>query len=119
VAYVKERVQYGRPIGGFQVIQHYCANMWINVETGKNILYEVAWKLGAGLPATLDVAAAKGWINECYKSVTERAVHCHGAIGTTRDHDVGLYYRRAKAAELAFGDTDYQREVVAQQVGAS
>ena len=119
VAYVKERVQYGRPIGGFQVIQHYCANMWINVETGKNILYETAWKVGTGLPAAMEVAAAKGWINECYKFVTERAVQCHGAIGTTKDHDIGLYYRRAKAAELAFGDTDYQREVVAQQIGAS
>ncbi|MFQ5987487.1 MAG: acyl-CoA dehydrogenase family protein, partial [Dehalococcoidia bacterium] len=50
--YVKERVQYGRPIGSFQVIQHYCANMWINVDTGKNILYEAAWRVGEGLPAS-------------------------------------------------------------------
>ena len=117
VDYVKERVQYGRPIGAFQVIQHFCANMWISVDTAKNILHEAAWKVGEGLPATLEVAAAKGWINEAYKFVTERGVLCHGAIGTTRDHDMGLYYRRAKAAELAFGDTDFQREVVAQQLG--
>ena len=117
VSYVKERVQYGRPIGSFQVIQHYCADMWINVDTGRGILYEAAWKAGEGLPAATEVAVAKGWINEAYKSVTERGVQCHGAIGTTRDHDIGLYYRRAKAAELAFGDTDSQREVVAQQIG--
>ena len=117
VAYVKERVQYGRPVGSFQVIQHYCANMWISVETGKNILYQAAWMVGEGLPATKEVAVAKGWINDAYKFVTERGVQCHGAIGTTRDHDMGLYYRRAMAADLVYGNTDYQREVVARQLG--
>ena len=117
VDYAKERKQYDRPIGSFQVIQHYCANMWSNVETSRNILYMAAWKVAEGLPAAKDVAVAKGWINEAYKFVTERAMQCHGAIGTTRDHDIGLYYRRAKAGELAFGDTDFQRELVAQSIG--
>ena len=115
--YVKERVQYKKPIGSFQVIQHYCANMWTSVATSRNILYKTAWKVGEGLPATGDVAAAKGWINEAYKFVTERAVQCHGAIGLTRDHDIGLYYRRAKAGEVVFGDTNFQKEIVAQQMG--
>jgi len=115
--YVKERVQYGRPIGSFQVIQHYCANMWTNVATSRNLLYKVAWDLAEGHPVSKEVSMAKGWINQAYKFVTERAVQCHGAIGLTRDHDIGLYYRRAKAAELAFGDTDFQREMVAQQMG--
>ncbi len=115
--YVKKRVQYNRPIASFQVIQHYCANMWTSVATSRNILYKTAWKVGEGLPATGDVAAAKGWINQAYTFVTERAVQCHGAIGLTRDHDIGLYYRRAKAGELAFGDTDFQKEIVAQQMG--
>jgi alkylation response protein AidB-like acyl-CoA dehydrogenase len=117
VEYVKERVQYGRPIGSFQVIQHYCANMWASVGASRNLMYLATWKVAEGLPATHDVAAAKGWINESYKFVTERAVQCHGAIGLTRDHDLGLYYRRAKAAELAFGDGNFQREVVARLIG--
>jgi alkylation response protein AidB-like acyl-CoA dehydrogenase len=118
LAYVKERVQYGKPIGSFQVIQHYCANMWMNVETSRDILYKAAWNVAEGLPGSAsEVAVAKGWINEAYKFVTERAVQCHGAIGTTRDHDIGLYYRRAKSGELAFGDTDFQKELVAQQLG--
>ena len=116
VTHVKQRVQYGRPIGAFQVIQHYCADMWISAETAKSILYVAAWKLSKGLPATLDVAAAKGWINEAYNFVTEMGVICHGAIGVTKDHDMSLYYRRAKAAELAFGDTDFHREAVAHQI---
>jgi len=118
LAYVKERVQYGKPIGSFQVIQHYCANMWMNVETSRDILYKAAWNVAEGLPGSAsEVAVAKGWINEAYKFVTERAVQCHGAIGTTRDHDIGLYYRRAKSGELAFGDTDFQKELVAQKLG--
>ena len=115
--YVKERIQYGKPIGSFQVIQHYCANMWTNVAASRNLLYKVAWDLGEGLPVSAEVAMAKGWINQAYKFVTERAIQCHGAVGLTRDHDVGLYYRRAKAGELAFGDTDFQRELVARHMG--
>jgi alkylation response protein AidB-like acyl-CoA dehydrogenase len=117
VAYVKERVQYGRPIGSFQAIQHYCANMWTSVNASRNLMYKTAWKVAEGLPAAADVAMAKGWINESYKFVAERAVQCHGAIGLTRDHDLGLYYRRAKAAELFLGDSDFQREIVAREMG--
>jgi len=117
VEYAKERVQYGRPIGSFQAIQFYLADMWMKVDMGKNIVYEATWMVSEGLPATEKVAITKGWVNEAYKFVTERGVQIHGAIGTTRDHDMGLYYRRAWAADLAFGDTDFQREVVARHLG--
>ena len=115
--YAKERVQYGRPIGAYQAIQFFLADMWIQVDMGKNTVYEAAWMVSEGLPSTHKVAVAKGWVNEAYKFVTERGVQVHGAIGTTRDHDVGLYFRRAWAADLAFGDTEFQREVVARQLG--
>jgi len=115
--YVKERVQYKRPVGSFQVIQHYCANMWTNVAASRNLTYKVAWGLTEGLATPGDISAAKAWVNQAYKFVTERAVQCHGAIGLTRDHDVGLYYRRAKAADVAFGDSEYHKEIVAQQMG--
>ncbi len=115
--YVKERVQYGRPIGSFQAIQHYLADMWGKMDRTRSIAWEVNWKVGAGVATPLDVAIAKAWANEAYKWVTERAVQCHGAIGTTRDHDLGLYYRRAKVAELDYGDTDYQKEIVARELG--
>jgi len=44
-------------------------------------------------------------------------VHCHGAVGTTRDHDVGLYFRRAKVSAFEYGDTDYMRSIIAQEIG--
>ncbi|MBE0415874.1 MAG: acyl-CoA/acyl-ACP dehydrogenase [Dehalococcoidia bacterium] len=117
VAYAKERVQYGRPIGAFQAIQFYLSDMWMKVTMSKNITYEAVWMVSEGLPCTEKVAIAKGWVNDAYKFVTERGVQVHGAIGTTRDHDMGLYYRRAWAADQTFGNTDFQREVVARQMG--
>lgn len=117
VAYAKERVQYGRPIGSFQAIQHMLADMYLRVETSKNILYQAAWMVSEGLPVAEKLAIAKGWCNEAYKKVTEDGVEVHGAIGTARDHDMGLYYRRSKAADPTFGDTESQRELVAQQLG--
>jgi alkylation response protein AidB-like acyl-CoA dehydrogenase len=117
VAYAKERVQYGRPIGSYQAIQHMLADMFIRVGMSKNILYEAAWTVAEGLPAAGKLAIAKGFCNEAYKKVTVDGVEVHGAIGTTRDHDMGLYYRRAIVADSTFGDTESQREAVAIELG--
>jgi len=117
VAYMKERVQYGRPIGAFQALQHMAANMLIGMETSKYLVYEAAWMESEGLPCAKEAAMAKAYVNEAYKRITERAVALHAGIGTTREHDVGLYYRRAKTADIAFGTTDFQRELVASKIG--
>lgn len=114
--YAKERVQYGKPIASFQVIQHYLANMSARTLTAKSMTYKAAWMAQEGLPCSVEVSAAKAWANEAYKFVTERAVQIHGALGMTRDHDVGLYYRRAEAANAIFGDTDFHYERVAQKL---
>jgi len=115
--YAKERIQFGRPIGSFQIIQHYLADMSIDVDSARVTLYKAAWKLSEGLPCTNEISVAKGWISEAYRRVVTQAHQIHGAIGFTREHDLELYFRRAKAGELFFGDADYHREVVAQQLG--
>jgi alkylation response protein AidB-like acyl-CoA dehydrogenase len=117
VAYSKERVQYDRPIGAFQALQHIMADMWITLQTTKYLVYEAVWMESEGLPCAKMAAMAKAYVNEAYKWVTERAVSLHAGIGTSRDHDVGLYYRRAKAADIAFGGTDLHREAVAKELG--
>ncbi len=117
VAYAKERVQYGRPIGSYQAIQHMLADMFIRSFTSKNILYEAAWMAAEGIDCDAKVSTAKAWCNEAYKKVAEDGVQVHGAIGTTRDHDMGLYYRRAMAAFPTYGDTEDHREVVAISLG--
>ncbi len=117
VDYAKQRVQFGRPIGSFQAIQHYCANMVTDVDGARFVTYEAAWRLQEGLPCAKEVSMAKAWTSEAYRRVTALGHQIHGGIGFTKEHDMQLYFRRAKAAELAFGDADFHRERVAQQMG--
>lgn len=117
VEYAKQRVQFGRPIGSFQAIQHHCANMATDVEGSRYITYQAAWRLSEGLPAEREVALAKAWVSDAYRRVCALGHQCHGAIGFTREHNMQLYSRRAKAAELAFGDADLHREAVASAIG--
>ena len=117
VEYAKQRTQFGRPIGTFQAIQHHCANMATDVEGAKFITYQAAWKLSEGLPAEREVAMAKAWVSEAYRRVCALGHQSHGAIGVTKEHNMQLYSRRAKAAELAFGDADLHLEKVAEIIG--
>ncbi len=117
VNYAKERKQYDRPIGSFQVIQHYCANMATDVDGSRFSTYEAAWKLNQGLSCTKEVAIAKAWTGEALERVITLAHQIHGAIGCTIDHDLQFYTRRGKAAALSFGDGDFYREIVAQEMG--
>jgi alkylation response protein AidB-like acyl-CoA dehydrogenase len=117
VAYSKERVQYERSIGSFQALQHKMADMWMAMETSRYLVYEVAWMESEGLPCAKEASMAKAYVNEVYKDVSKWAVRLHGAIATSADHDIPLYYRRSKAADIAFGNTDFHREIVAQKMG--
>jgi len=114
VEYAKERIQFGVPIGSFQAIQHKCANMAIEVEGATSITYYAAWAVSEDSPEmTLAAAMAKAWCSDIYKQVAGEGIQIHGGIGFTWDHDMHLYFKRAKASEVAFGDGDYHREMVA------
>ena len=117
VDYAKERKQFDRPIGSFQAIQHYCADMATDVDSSRFSTYQAAWMLSEGLHCTKEVAIAKAWIGEASQRVFALAHQIHGAIGVTIEHDLHFYTRRTKAAELAFGDADFYREVVASEMG--
>jgi len=117
IDYAKERRQFDRPIGSFQIIQHYCANMATDVDGSRFSTYQAAWMLSEGLPCRKEVAIAKAWISEAYERVIALAHQIHGAIGVTIDHDLQYYTRRAKAAEGTFGDADFYREIIAQEMG--
>jgi alkylation response protein AidB-like acyl-CoA dehydrogenase len=115
--YARERKQFDRPIGSFQIIQHYCADMATDVDCARLSTYQAAWMLSEGLPCTKEVAIAKAWIGEASQRVSALAHQIHGAIGVTIEHDLHFYTRRAKAAELAFGDANFYREIVAKEMG--
>jgi alkylation response protein AidB-like acyl-CoA dehydrogenase len=117
VAYAKERVQFDRPIGSFQAIQHHCANMLIDIDGMRYLTYEAAWLLSSGLPAAKEVAMAKTWVSEATGRVVRLGHQIHGGVGYTIDHDLQLYYRRGKAAQALFGDASFHRELIASQLG--
>jgi alkylation response protein AidB-like acyl-CoA dehydrogenase len=116
-SYAKERVQFERPIGSFQAIQHKLVDMAIEVEAVQYLLYQAAWGIDTGSPSARQVSAAKAKANRAYQWICVDAIAVHGAIGYTMDDDIGLYYRRVKAAEYAAGDTDLHREVLAAGLG--
>ena len=117
VDYAKKRKQFDRPIGSFQVIQHYCADMATDVDGARLSTYQAAWMISEGLPCNLEVAVAKAWAGEASQRIMALAHQVHGAIGYSIDHDLQFYTRRAKAAEVTFGDASFYREVVAQEMG--
>jgi alkylation response protein AidB-like acyl-CoA dehydrogenase len=117
VKYAKDRKQFGRPIGTFQAVQHHCANMVVDVDGSRFMTYQAAWKISEDLPAGRDAAMAKAWTSDASRRVTSLAHQIHGAISFTEEYDVHLFYRRAKAGEVAFGDTEYHFEKVARELG--
>ena len=114
VQYAKERIQFGRPIGSFQAIQHKCADMAAEVEGATSIAYYAAWAVSEDDPqGTVAASMAKAYCSDIYKHITAEGIQIHGGIGFTWDHDMHLYFKRAKASEVAFGDGDYHRDLVA------
>ena len=117
VDYVQNRVQFGRPIGSFQAIQHHAADMAIEVQAGRQLARQAAWFLGEGLDATRQVALAKAYLSEAYPRICATAHQCHGAIGFTHEYDLHLWTRRSTGQRLAFGDTKLHQETLARSVG--
>jgi len=113
--YAKERVQFGRPIGSFQAIQHKLADAVIDVDGSRFITYKAAWSLQEGEPdADLMISMAKAWTSDASRRVVAHGQQIHGGIGFTKEYKIQLYFRRQKWMELMWGDGDYHRELVAQ-----
>ncbi len=117
VEYAKTRKQFGEPIGKFQAVQHQCADMLLYTESSRSAAYYAAWALQEGVPeAAAAISIAKAYASDAYREVGNRAIQVHGGMGFTWENDAHLYYRRAKASELAFGDANWHREQIASRV---
>jgi 3-oxocholest-4-en-26-oyl-CoA dehydrogenase beta subunit len=117
VEHAQKRVQFGQPIGSFQAIQHKCADMLTDTEGSRFITYQAAWRLAQELPCTMDASLAKTWVSDAYHRVCVQGQQIHGGIGIIKEHDMQLYFRRAKVAELTFGDAVFHRDKIAYQMG--
>jgi alkylation response protein AidB-like acyl-CoA dehydrogenase len=111
-AYAKERHQFNRPIGSFQAVQHRLANLAILVEEARLLVYTAAGLLDAGQDARRAAAMAKLKASAAFREASTSGLLVHGGYGFMLESNPQLYYRRAKALELAYGSPDAQRAVI-------
>lgn len=118
VDYAKIRHQFGRPIGSFQAIKHKCADVLVDVEAARSAAYAALWAVAYGDPDARALASlAKAFCSDASLRAAYDNIQVHGGIGFTWEHPAHLYLRRAKSAQLMFGDSTYHRHLFAEQLG--
>jgi alkylation response protein AidB-like acyl-CoA dehydrogenase len=114
VEYAKVRVQFGKPIGSFQAVKHRLADMLVDVEGMRSVVYYAAWCIGAGdRDASIAASTAKTWCSDAGPRVAASALQVHGGIGFTWEHDLHLFLKRAHLDSITFGDATFHRERLA------
>lgn len=119
IDYVKERRQFGRPIGAFQVIQHYMADMATKVKSAQHLANRAAWALSVNpdSPQTARIVSQAKWTaNTLMHDIVWTAHQSHGAIGFTWEHDLHLYTRRILSWRADYGDTETHLENLARTI---
>jgi alkylation response protein AidB-like acyl-CoA dehydrogenase len=115
--YAKIRMAFGKPIGSYQGVKHRAADMLVEIENAKSLTYYAAWAVDENVPeAPLAASMAKAYVSDAYRRAAGAGIQLHGGIGFTWEHDLHLYFKRAKSSEFTFGDASYHRERVAQLI---
>ncbi len=114
VAYVKERVQFGKPIGAFQAIKHRCADMAVDINTARSGAYYASWAMAYAdaNERVRAVSMAKAKANRMAVHVLREAVQLHGGMGYTWEMALHFHYRRGRLLETLYGSTEYHNERV-------
>jgi len=111
LAYLKDREQFGVKIGTFQALRHRAADMWIELEFARSVVREALSALDEGRDdVSLMASAAKARCSDVSSLITSEALQMHGGIGMTDEEEIGLFFKRAKAAEVTLGDAIYHRD---------
>ncbi|CAK9091593.1 Acyl-CoA dehydrogenase IpdE2 (5OH-HIP-CoA dehydrogenase beta subunit) [Durusdinium trenchii] len=111
VEYAQSRQQFGKAIGSFQAVQNRCADMLLLLESSRSATYYAAWMLTENHPEASSAASiAKTYCSDAARVLCDHGMQVHGGIGFTWEHDLQLYYKRAKASEILLGDACYHRE---------
>jgi alkylation response protein AidB-like acyl-CoA dehydrogenase len=118
LAYLRERKQFGVPIGSFQALKHRAAALFCEVELARSIVLEALRAVDSGSPEVPRLACVcKARLSDAYVHAANEGVQMHGGIGMTDEHDVGLFLKRAKATALLLGDSAYHRDRYARLEG--
>jgi len=114
VGYANQREQFGRPIGSFQAIKHKAAEMKTELEAARAAAYYACWAAATDAPdAELAASVAKSYCSDAFAHLGGEGVQIHGGIAFTWEHDMHLFLRRIKAAEVLLGDASYHRDRIA------
>jgi alkylation response protein AidB-like acyl-CoA dehydrogenase len=116
VKYARERRQFNQPIGSFQSIQNYIADMATEIDAGRLLLYRACAKKDAGEPFGAEASMAKLYCSTVASKVTGLAVQIHGGYGYSKEYDVERYFRDAKITEIYEGTSEVQRLVISRNV---
>jgi alkylation response protein AidB-like acyl-CoA dehydrogenase len=116
--YAKERSQFGRPISTFQANAFKLADMAMEIECARLLLYKASWLRDQGQPFTKEAAMAKLYCSEVMGRVANHAVQLHGGYGLMKEYDVERFYRDQKLLEIGEGTSEIQRIVIARLMGA-
>jgi alkylation response protein AidB-like acyl-CoA dehydrogenase len=117
VDHARTRVQGGRPIGGYQAIQHACADIVRDVDAARGLLHAAAWRAAEGAPADAEIATAKAYAGEACLAVARRGHQIFGAISYCEEHPMHLLHKRIQAASLDCGSDTLHLETVARAIG--
>lgn len=111
IEYLKEREQFGVPIGSFQALKHRAAQMFCEVELSKSVVLEALSALDEDSDEVPELASlAKARINDTFDLVSSEAIQMHGGIGMTDEHDIGFYLKRARVTEHTLGNSAFHRD---------
>lgn len=116
IKYAHEREQFGKPIFEQQIIQHYLAEMALQIETLRTFTYRVAWMVDQNMKMIKEAAMAKLLGSEVYNKVADLAVQIHGGIGYIKDYPIERYYRDARITKIYEGTSEIQRNIIAAQI---
>jgi alkylation response protein AidB-like acyl-CoA dehydrogenase len=108
--YCKERIQFDKPLGAFQAIQHKLADMLIDIDGLKFLVWEASWQVSENCASPRIVSMAKVKANSVYQQVCIDCMITQGAMGFTNEMDVGLYHLRTKMNEFECGGSDFHKE---------
>ena len=115
-AFAKERVQFNRPIGSFQAIQHYLAQSITEIIAADTTTYYAAWTLDEGLPSREIVDKAKAFAGDTFRKASDLGAQIHGGIGYDESMDTSLFLRRGKQLQLSMGGTGYWEDIIADEL---
>lgn len=118
--YAKIREQFGQPIGSFQVIKHYLADMMVMKENARSIIYYAACAMNDDAEdKSLACSMAKAYCGDAFTHITNMAIQIFGGIGFSWEHNIHLYLKKAKNLSLTFGDSVYHRGQIADLISLS